>query len=118
MVAEGWRCVNGGCDGERGRWMKKANANWKGMTMSDPSEKSTWAEVTAIVSVLLVMLLVCGGGVTWYVVRQSIRARAMAEFERDVLRQREAEIQLEKERIERESAKNREHGDETDNEGD
>jgi hypothetical protein len=60
------------------------------------------------------MLLVCGGGVGWYVVRQSIRARAMAEFERDVLRQREAELQAERERIERES---RERESETDRQG-
>jgi len=78
--------------------------------MSDSNEKSTWAEVTAIASVLLLMLLICGGGIGWYVVRQSIRARAMAEFERDALRQREAEIHAEKERIERESMKSRERG--------
>src|SRR5262245_4256445 len=96
---------------------------WKSMTaggdppMSDPNEKSAWAEVTAIVSVLLLMLLICGGGVTWYVMRQSIRARAMAEFERDVLRQREVELQAERERIERESMKDRERGNETDGPG-
>jgi hypothetical protein len=81
--------------------------------MSDPNEKSTWAEITAIGSILLLMLLACGGG-GWYFVHQSRAARARADAVR-----RDLEIMAEKERIERENRErgNRERESETDKEG-
>jgi hypothetical protein len=69
------------------------------------------------------MLLICGGGVGWYVVRQQMVARARAELQFEALRRKEEALRLseeavkaEKERMERESTKDRERDDETDNE--